>query len=350
MNYNPLTMKKMAFKLTLTRFSATAFGVALLLPFFLWPTHFALFGNEQNRGRQEFLDPSAGWDTTITLLCRPLAIELMPHDEDGNGIPDSAYIYLYASDLVDNELSNYPEEVFFSINRMGEAPGPEAAGLLLSCPDTGLVEVEVYGWLQDSIVGACSAEVIVEDNMNLCAGPYRTGVCGYFISFKDFSQVYDVQVSLSGDTTAVVTTDSNGMFCFFGLEENNPYLVTPFKDTDHTYNVSLFDIVLISKHILGIQPLGSPYELIAADVNHSRSVTGLDLIALRRLLLGESTGFPNNTSWRFIDPSYVFPDPEDPWLEPFPESAYLTARELFPAMVFPSFAFLAVKVGDVNGG
>jgi hypothetical protein len=108
--------------------------------------------------------------------------------------------------------------------------------------------------------------------------------------------------------------------------------------------VSTFDLVLISKHILGVQPLNTPYKLIAADVNNSKSVTTLDLIQLRKLILNIDASFANNTSWRFVDASYTFPNASNPWAASFPEVK--NVNDLVGSM---SANFVAIKVGDVNG-
>jgi len=103
--------------------------------------------------------------------------------------------------------------------------------------------------------------------------------------------------------------------------------------------------VLISKHILGIEPLGSPFKLIAADANKSGSVTTADIIAFRKLILGIDTALANNTSWRFIDKSHVFPNPFIPFSPAPPESKKLQTG----ADNINGLDFTAVKVGDVNG-
>ncbi|MFQ5445455.1 MAG: hypothetical protein ACE5FF_00840 [Saprospiraceae bacterium] len=41
----------------------------------------------------------------------------------------------------------------------------------------------------------------------------------------------------------------------------------PVKEGDDRCGVTTYDLVLITKHILGVQPLGSPYKIIAADAN-----------------------------------------------------------------------------------
>ena len=109
--------------------------------------------------------------------------------------------------------------------------------------------------------------------------------------------------------------------------------------------VSVMDIILIQRHILGVVRLSSPYKMIAADVNRSGSITTLDIIQMQRLILGVVNGFPGNTSWRFIPASYVFPNPEHPWLEAFPEGLDYTCNQ----GSLQTFNFIAVKIGDVNG-
>jgi hypothetical protein len=109
--------------------------------------------------------------------------------------------------------------------------------------------------------------------------------------------------------------------------------------------VSTFDLVLISKHILGVQTLDSPYKIIAADANKSNSVTTFDLVEIRKLILFINTEYPNNTSWRFVDKDFTFPNPANPFATQFPEVINynnLTASDL-------AASFVAVKVGDVNG-
>ena len=83
--------------------------------------------------------------------------------------------------------------------------------------------------------------------------------------------------------------------------------------------------------------------MIAADVNNSKSISTLDLIQLRKLILGLDLQFLSNTSWRFVDAAYIFPDPTKPWLEKFPEEVY------FNKLASNGNAnFVAIKIGDIN--
>jgi hypothetical protein len=125
------------------------------------------------------------------------------------------------------------------------------------------------------------------------------------------------------------------------MEQN--YTVTPEKNDDPMNGVSTFDLVLIQKHILGIDYLNTPYKIIAADVNHSNSVTTLDMVELRKIILQVYTEFPNNTSWRFVDASYVFADPANPFATVFPEIVSINNLS-----EDEQANFVGVKIGDVN--
>jgi hypothetical protein len=118
------------------------------------------------------------------------------------------------------------------------------------------------------------------------------------------------------------------------------YTVTPYKNDNPLNGVTTLDLSMISKHILNLTPLGSPYKLIAADANKSNTITTLDIVALRRLILGIDSNFANNTSWRFIDKAYVFPNPSNPFVAPFPVDKQIAFNG--------TADFICVKTGDVN--
>ena len=122
------------------------------------------------------------------------------------------------------------------------------------------------------------------------------------------------------------------------------YRLVPFKDDNHINGVTTFDLVLINQHILGQEPLDSPYKMIAADANKSGSITSYDVVEFRKLLLGVYSELPENTSWRFVDADFSFPTPNNPFATPFPESITLLNLQADPAI----HEFIAVKIGDVN--
>jgi len=85
--------------------------------------------------------------------------------------------------------------------------------------------------------------------------------------------------------------------------------------------------------------------LIAADINNDGDITILDMIALRRAILIIDEEFQNNTSWRFVDNEFSFPNPANPFASSFPESRFV--HDLSTNQLVNDF--MAIKVGDLNG-
>lgn len=154
--------------------------------------------------------------------------------------------------------------------------------------------------------------------------------------------VSEVNMLCTGMDT--IQTGIEGLYSFDNLVTNSTYEVQPSKTDGILNGLSTFDIFLINNHILAKERLDSPYKIIAADLNLSGTVTTFDVVMLRKLLLGTSDELPNgNTSWRFVDASYQFPDPTNPFLEAFPNKAVLNLED-----DMEDVDFIAVKVGDVN--
>ena len=141
------------------------------------------------------------------------------------------------------------------------------------------------------------------------------------------------------------TTDPCGFYSEVFACNQNHYSIQPFKNIGWLNGVTTYDIVLITKHILGVEFLDSPYKIIAADANNSGTVTTFDLVALRKLILAVNSKLTTNTSWRFVPADYVFSDPANPFPEGFPECITVDMTNQAEAQ---DRDFIAIKVGDVN--
>lgn len=154
-----------------------------------------------------------------------------------------------------------------------------------------------------------------------------------------------VRVELTGGSAATAYTDSLGNFQFNNLLPGNNYTVTPSLDTNDLNGLTTYDLVLMSKHILTIEPLDSPWKVIAADVNKSNSVTSFDIVEARKVILGIYPDIQSNTSWRFFPAFTTFNNPQNPFMGGLPP-------ESFPInnlqADFPNVNFKGVKVGDLN--
>lgn len=158
-------------------------------------------------------------------------------------------------------------------------------------------------------------------------------------------EVENTNIHLTGYTMPPAITGVSGFYEFEAVPMKEHYLVSPNKESHPLNGVSTIDIILISKHILGIQPLNSPYKLIAADVNRSGAITAFDIVELRKIILRTKEDFTNNSSWRFVDADYQFIDPANPFREVFPENYPI--KDLKNDMTW--LDFIAIKIGDVNG-
>ncbi len=188
----------------------------------------------------------------------------------------------------------------------------------------------------------CSTTIVISDNGHVCGvvGPILSGE----VITKDVQTVELVQVNLNspGQVFPTFITSANGLYQFSNIIVPMNGELTAERDDQPRNGVSTLDLVRIQKHLLGIEPLTSPYDLIAADANNSQSVSAIDLVELRKLILGIYSKLPNNKSWRFVDKNFQFTNPNHPW--PFDEVIDITNMTDNE----DHEDFIAVKVGDVN--
>ncbi|MBI5914869.1 MAG: T9SS type A sorting domain-containing protein [Bacteroidetes bacterium] len=252
----------------------------------------------------------------------------------------SGMVDVWAVDLNAGSFDNCPGTLKFSfsadVNDLGNS---------YTCDDLGQQPVEI--WVTDASGNQdfCETFIILQANMGQCGNNPLVANVGGAVSNEANESVENVTVNLSGESSGTVNTTANGAYVFTAIQAGNDVTVTPEKDDDQLNGVTTYDLVLISKHILGTAYFDSPYKLIAADANNSGSVTTFDIVEIRKLILQLVSEFPSNTSWRFVEKSYVFPNPANPWEAQFPEAASFNDIPAGASMA----DFVAVKIGDVNG-
>ncbi len=156
------------------------------------------------------------------------------------------------------------------------------------------------------------------------------------------SQVLGVSVTATGFSTQTTITPNDGSYELF-LENNEAYSVLPSKNNDvvTSNGVTTLDLILMQRHILSVDPLNSPYKLMAADVDFSNTITTLDIVLAQSLILQNTTSYPNGRLWSFIDSDATFVDP----MNPFP---YVETRDYANVSDLLNQDFIAMKLGDVN--
>lgn len=216
----------------------------------------------------------------------------------------------------------------------------------VGCSDMDISVVQIRIFTEDSLgnMAFCNTHAVITDPNNSCLPPVSSAAISGAILTENQIPVQGVEVGLSGTSAMTYLTDAAGEYAFAELPKGKDYTVTPYLDDNHRNGVSTFDMVLITKHILGMQPLSSPYKVIAADINNSKSVTTLDLIHLRKLILGIDVKFSNSTSWRFVPRDIQFANPLNPW-----QTAFSGSVNVSNLAADTTSRFVAIKVGDVNG-
>lgn len=178
----------------------------------------------------------------------------------------------------------------------------------------------------------------------------------YRITMPDLNTQLSISGSIrreEGDTVAaqvsifrntLLESVNSSLFSFNQLTFGQSYLIKPYRNDNPLRGVTAFDIALLSRHILGIAPLSTPYKMIASDVNRDGELDAADLLIIRKLILRQLDTFPNNTSWRFVPKNHVFTYPNDPFERAFPEDLLITDLKENSQ----NADFYALKTGDVN--
>ena len=264
-------------------------------------------------------------------------------DENGEAEVWASDFNLKSEDTCDDEA-----ELTYSFNAAGTQPA-----LSFTCADldNGISQdIELQMYVIDSDGNSEYCDVILQlqdsDSNNACLDVLgaQGRIEGMILTTAD-QGITDIEVELQSDDTASEDMDmtESGEYAFEAINYYNQYIVAPTKNDDVNNGVNTLDLVKIQRHILGLETITDPYLLIAADINGSDRVTAADLLALRKVILGVTSEFPNNKSWRFIPAGYEFEDEADP----FGFSEQIEVSAFYHNLNHADF--LAIKVGDIDG-
>ncbi len=124
-------------------------------------------------------------------------------------------------------------------------------------------------------------------------------------------------------------TNAEGQFVFNSINRNGSYQIVPSKNDHQTNGVSVLDLLVIQKHLLGKDTFAIEWKHIAADATNNQDVSVGDILVLLRLLLGKIAYLPSSRSWRF--------DPAAIQVDSIPQGNHLELQ------------FQGIKIGDLNG-
>lgn len=220
-------------------------------------------------------------------------------------------------------------------------PGLRSSGKIFTTADDedkdGILMIPIYVWDECQNLDYCTVTLRIDDNGGgaIIAGEITT---------ESGHRIQNIETQLMANMPGypkTLMTSTDGEYSYSGNTFTMDYEISGGSRSDYLNGVSTLDLVMIQRHVLGIETFDSPYDYIAADVNGDNKINGIDLVELRKLILGIYTELPQNDSWKLVDASQTLPQ-GNPWA--YRESIYLT--DLSADMM--SQNFIGVKVGDVN--
>lgn len=189
---------------------------------------------------------------------------------------------------------------------------------------------------------------VMESHYDMCKATEETAsISGTVIADATGTALPEVEWSLSSSflEDVLAAADENGEFNFDQQQTCRAYHLHGNKEDAYKNGLSVADLILMRRHLTGDPLLASPYQLLAADVNNTGDISIADLLSMRKVLIGVEEGYPNSAPWLFLNNSFVFSDPQNPFAEKE------DAQELIvkPLEIDHVFDVRGVKLGDLNG-
>ena len=303
-------------------------------------------------------ESSCEYDIEIASVKKPtpvcitsLTADVIPWDSNNDGEPDSSHAIVWASEfnqssqapcgISDDSLSYFIEFVTGGDqDQFDEAR--VADSLVVTCRDQGTKMVRM--WAVDPLGAAdyCDVLLVVQDNNSTCE--FDPGNAASVIGqIENESGAIVEKVQVMAESSQALNSIKSGEDGTFEFEApmGARVVLTPFKNINPLNGITTNDLVVMLNHISGTTPLETAYRRLGADVNRDGSINSLDLLDLRKLILGEVDRLPASESWRFILKDYVLgenPESED---VPYQLDIDMTAATM-------TGDFVGVKMGDLD--
>ncbi len=219
---------------------------------------------------------------------------------------------------------------------------PNDTHKVFDCNNIGTNEVEIFVHDLDGNYQYCTTYLILEDNMGICPDSAQIVVAGMVRNADDLPMGMARVKVLDKDITFnnLALCDDNGAFSFGSFSNVSPrFLDLQVKVDDDVRNgMNVLDVLLMQKHITGLQTIDDPLLQIAADPNNDGEVDINDVNNMISVLLEYKNGFGSRDPWVFVDDAmnYVSTD-------------YKTIRiNSSTSNPLENLLIRGVKLGDVN--
>lgn len=226
------------------------------------------------------------------------------------------------------------------------------SGIMFTCDDipNGISENVSLDMSVTDIEGNsdyCTITLVLQDNADYCENQADNivSVSGR-VTLADTRPLVGTTIVMNStqpEFPKTLESNQTGAFQFSGMKKNFDYNLSAQLNNKVDAGVSTLDLVLIQRHILAVQTFNNPYNCIAADIDGNEKINTVDLVNLRKVILGTFSEFPNGQkSWKIIPSNAQFPNMNAPW--PLTEKYnYVNLSQNKSNQ-----NFIGIKIGDVN--
>lgn len=296
--------------------------------------------------------------------CLPgLIVALMPVDSTHDGIPDDGMIEVWAKDLDHGSYAKCQKQgLIYSFSA-----DTKDRSRIFTCADLGKNEVQLWitdssgnqsfcktyieiqnnnakipNCKKDSATGTHPTSLIIAGNILSPTGTRMPGIHAHLVDQNSFviTEKRDTQIRISYDTIvrqsgtvfylqkkdtsikltydtvkAIITTthdaDDHGHYSFNNLVRGKNYKVTPGSSEDPGCGLDINDAIILLRFLLGVDPMNTPYQRIAADLNADGAINNMDFNLLYAIIKGEKTPSEIQHPWRCCPVKYDLTKPNE---------------------------------------
>lgn len=223
---------------------------------------------------------------------------------------------------------------------------------VLTCgdiPNGVATQIELQIWVTDLAGNQdyCTVYLILQDNADGCPdGTVKGELRGtiYTATGEVLPSPEVAYHTIIDSYGGQVTGSAAGQYHIDSLPQFLSYGIKPAFAGGPKGDINVLDIIAIQRHILQLDTIQSPYDLIAADVTGNDRVQASDLLAIKRYILGVTNGLPRVPKWKFIPADYVFPDAYDPfdYVDSLAIDLLIEDQD--------SLDFIAIRMGNIRDG
>lgn len=213
-----------------------------------------------------------------------------------------------------------------------------------TCDSVGRRNLVIFVWDEAGNYTAVQTYIVVGDELGICPHTLTSiKVLGIIrTQINEMLPKINVIINFLNQNKSTITNDV-GSYAFNEIPKNTAYTMFGSYSENYLDKITTADILRIQKYILGLYTFDNVYDLLAADVDQSGSVSARDISQLRSLILGKTSELSHHKSYVFISEDYKFINEA----EPFQEMADQAICKMPPSAADNKINLIGIKLGDV---